>query len=102
MTVDKLAKVVTFYREMCELSFAMARFGDLGRDREAEKREREPASTSHLAWMCDQILHDLIPTGRHMKAMRWLGFIQGVWAAREVFTLEQLRSHSRSEGEEAA
>jgi hypothetical protein len=31
------------------------------------------------------------------KAMRWLGFIQGVFWSEDVFSIDQLKNHNRSE-----
>ena len=33
--------------------------------------------------------------GSEAKAMRWLGFIQGICYAKRIFTLEELKKHSR-------
>jgi hypothetical protein len=33
--------------------------------------------------------------GSERKAMRWLGFMQGIMYARGFFTLEELKDHSR-------
>lgn len=39
---------------------------------------------------------DRFPSGgSERKAMRWLGFAQGVLVAAGVFSLEQVREHSR-------
>lgn len=36
-----------------------------------------------------------IHAGRREKAMRWLGFIQGVFWAEGVYTLDELKEHSK-------
>lgn len=63
-----------------------------------ECRTNDPTSFEHLMWMCDKAEFEFIPQNQVDKAMRWLGFIQGVLCARGVFTLEELRAHSRSDG----
>ena len=41
-------------------------------------------------------LHSRFPEdGSEKKAMRWLGFMQGVLYITEIFTLEELKVHSR-------
>lgn len=35
--------------------------------------------------------------GRIEKAMRWLGFIQGILWTHDVYSLEALKSHNRSD-----
>ncbi len=53
---------------------------------------------SHVRWMCEEI-PTLLLAGRKEKAFRWLGFIQGVLVAEKWFTIDQVKSHSRSEKE---
>jgi hypothetical protein len=62
-----------------------------------ENRPNDPTSFAHLMWMCDKAEFELVPQGQVDKAMRWLGFIQGVLCARGVFTLDELRAHSRGD-----
>jgi len=45
----------------------------------------------HLCWMCTQIVAHVDENPE--KYDRWLGFIQGVLWAQDVFTIEQLRRH---------
>jgi len=41
-------------------------------------------------------IYDRFPTdGSEAKAMRWLGFMQGALYARGVFTLDEVKDHSR-------
>lgn len=49
----------------------------------------------HLHWMCGE-MRVFVQQGRLDKAFRWLGFIQGVLAAKELRTIDQLREDSRS------
>lgn len=58
-----------------------------------ENREIDPAAMrSHLKWMCQQILDGMV-TGS--KAQRWIGYIQGELRALGIFTIGQLRYHTR-------
>jgi len=45
--------------------------------------------------MCEEARNNLIPAGRVEKAMRWLGFVQGVLFCFNDFTIDQLKDHSR-------
>lgn len=60
-----------------------------------------PASTlgpepilSHLAYMCETAIQ-LVLNGRVDKAFRWLGFIQGVLWTADVYSVEDMKNHSR-------
>lgn len=53
----------------------------------------------HLAWMCEQCLKVFIPEGPEQdigKANRWLGYVQGELRAEGVYSITDLREHSRS------
>jgi hypothetical protein len=45
--------------------------------------------------MCRQIADDFVANDKIEKANRWLGFIQGVLWIEGIFTIAQLREHSR-------
>lgn len=49
---------------------------------------------SHCAAMIPQ-MEEFLAEGRRDKVFRWLGFIQGVLYAKGVYTIEQLKDHSR-------
>lgn len=49
---------------------------------------------SHLRFMCVES-QKFIDAGKIDKAMRWLGFLQGVLWARGIYSLDDLRNHSR-------
>jgi hypothetical protein len=53
---------------------------------------------SHLLFMCLEA-QKFVDEGRIEKAMRWLGFLQGVFWGDDEFTLEQLKNHSRPDEE---
>ena len=74
MTTEKLISVITLYQDHTN--------GKTGYE--------------HLNWMTYEVLNNIIPEGKIDKAMRWLGFIQGVLHERKDFTLEELKAHSRS------
>lgn len=47
-------------------------------------------SRSHLVWMIEQL-----PSLTNNKAMRWLGYIQGVLVALEIATLDDMKQISK-------
>lgn len=47
-------------------------------------------------WCCLQ-MHEMIDKDEREKAMRWLGWIQGVLCALKVYTVDDCRDHSRSD-----
>lgn len=50
----------------------------------------------HCLWMCRRAADVLLPGGDRDKAMRWMCFVQGVLYAENVFTIDDLRAHSRA------
>jgi hypothetical protein len=52
----------------------------------------------HLRFMCVEALN-FVDAGKVPKAMRWLGFLQGVMWARGFYSLDQLKNHSRPDME---
>jgi hypothetical protein len=44
----------------------------------------------HLVWMCEEV-PKFLDEGRIEKAMRWLGFIQGVIVAKKLITIEEAK-----------
>lgn len=82
MTQDKLIEVVTFYREYLE------------------QLPYKSDELWHLHSMTGAILRNFIPSGRIEKSMRWLGYLQGQLVARNHFTLEEVKTHSRSKEKE--
>ncbi len=58
---------------------------------------RAPSSLgayAHCLGMLDK-MEKFLEEGRFEKAMRWLGFIQGVFWCTGAFSLEELMNHSR-------
>jgi hypothetical protein len=52
------------------------------------------ARLRHIAWMCKEV-RAFVTQGRREKAMRWLGFIQGVIWSTGLFSLDQIKNHVR-------
>lgn len=84
MTRDKLSKIFCFYDDYLrdEIKCGISRC-------------ESGMTPDHWRWMCVEAVTVLIPGGKIEKAMRWLGFLQGVFCALEYFTLEELKHHSR-------
>lgn len=57
-----------------------------------------PNESAHLRFMCIEA-QQFVDDGRIDKAMRWLGFLQGVLWARGLFSLDDLKNHSRPDSE---
>lgn len=89
MTTDKLDRVFRFYLSYVTDGGVVPC-----------KSENDPCHFGHLAYMATAAVHELIPAGKVEKAMRWLGFIQGVLVCRGVFKLEDVKRHSMPEDEE--
>lgn len=54
---------------------------------------------AHAAWMCLRGI-ELITEGQIYKATKWLGYVQGVLFMTNVYTLDELRAHSRPQAKE--
>lgn len=61
-----------------------------------------PGRLAHCRWMCGRIramlTQEVILDRDVEKAMRWLGFVQGVLWAEGVLTIDQMRDHNREIG----
>jgi hypothetical protein len=49
------------------------------------------------AWSMLPKMREMILAGDTEKAMRWLGFVQGIFWTSEVFTIEDMKNHNRSD-----
>lgn len=58
------------------------------------QRNRHHATLAHVRWMT----HEVQTWGEdhREKAHRWLGFVQGVLVARGLFSLGDVKEHSRT------
>lgn len=63
-------------------------------------RERFPEKKSHAVdyaiTMCEKT-KGFIDEGRTEKAMRWLGFIQGVFWTEGVYSIDEMRAHNTTQ-----
>lgn len=95
MTVNKLLSTVLFYRDhLMKLNLYMA--------------HQNGPPIDHACWMIAQMLqwlqhdyHKEVTSDERQKivekCMRWLGFIQGVLYMERLFSITDLRNHSRSD-----
>jgi hypothetical protein len=110
MTERKLQAVLTFYRSHLE------KIGLLGEQLSEEDYGRLRTGTlllDHCLWMIKEhqapqekpdLMEDLEKIlqpemfkrlSHFLKQNRWLGFEQGCFAATQIFTINELRDHSR-------
>lgn len=79
MSLDRVRAVTRFYADALSL---------------AAQAAPRSENYEHLIGMVPR-LHALLNEGRIEKAMRWLGFMQGALWAEGLFTLDDLKRHSR-------
>lgn len=93
MDLDRVKAIVTYYDQALTSRWYL----------EAQPRPHAPVvrasnlphpALCHVRYMIAALL-PMIEEGRTEKCMRWLGFIQGVLWMAGVFTLEELKNHSR-------
>lgn len=92
MTPRKLIEVFRGYKN--RLAVSPEKLPDEQYDAYYGHDIRPKEAHSHLVWMCDQAI-DFVAEGRIEKAMRWLGFIQGVFWVLSLKTLNELRDDSK-------
>jgi hypothetical protein len=101
MTKEKLALVFRFYLRVLTMEAGRRRPCDPKRfsDNEARQHFINPPSgeLAHLRFMCIEA-QQFVDEDRTEKAMRWLGFLQGVLWARGFYSLDDLKNHSRPDG----
>jgi hypothetical protein len=51
----------------------------------------------HCLWMLDRI-EEMVANNQTEKAFRWLGFVQGIFWAQGVYSIDQMRDHNRGDG----
>lgn len=103
MTPEKLKSVLQGYYEMLRprrshLPLDVVRLPDELHDEKAGSIG-PIQGMSHVMWMCVEA-QQFVDEGRVEKAMRWLGFIQGVLWMSNTRTLEQLKADSAPSGED--
>ncbi len=92
MNVEQVLEVVSLYRGM--MGFA----GDMAEKADHDDYPTRGGQVRHMLFMCDEIekmlegvVHDV---AKQEKAMRWLGFMQGVLWSQGVYKLSEMRAHN--------
>ena len=89
MTAEKLQKIIGIYRDKfneCGITGADYIHGEL--------LDSPENGLAHCYGMLEK-MEGFIKERRMDKAYRWLGFIQGVLWSHRVYTLVELKNHSR-------
>lgn len=90
MTPSKIVEVLEGYRaKMLEIQAEEKQLRDYN-SIEISRDEQ----LSHINYMIGAAIN-FVQAGRIDKSFRWLGFIQGVLWANGIFTLDDLKEHSR-------
>jgi hypothetical protein len=96
MTKEKLKSVFQFYLDMLNEQYSgrqARQFDDRWMKRIFE--DIPPLQIiGHLKYICTTAI-DFVDARRIEKAMRWLGFLQGVLWSHDFYMLDDLKNHSR-------
>jgi len=92
MTDEQVKQVVTAYQARLTREGYQPVQIDFDRTTASFPRSRQ---LEHVAWMCTEILRAL-SGGEREKAMRWLGFAQGVLWAQGVYAVNEMREQNRA------
>jgi hypothetical protein len=90
MTADKIQSVIKVYRR--KLTQYNIKPQDYPPEVPLAVRTR---GLQHCMGMLDK-MEEFIRQGRIDKSFRWLGFVQGVLWSYGIYTLEELKNHSRT------
>ena len=104
MTKEKLNSLFAGYRTVLVLLWSVAESPQHEARQLSESQAREYARSilpadqvAHCKFMCDEAAR-LVDAGEVEKAMRQLGFLQGVLWDSDMYTLDELKNHSRADG----
>lgn len=95
MSPDEIKVTLRFYDRTLGAKYPAQQMSD------AEYKHKKLTYRAHMAhcrWMAQRCLLVFLPTGCQKdleKAMRWLGYIQGVCNAFGLYSCNELRDHSR-------
>ena len=108
MTKEKLKSLFAGYRAVLDLLWPEAESPQHEARQLSESQTREYAraippadQVAHCKFMCDEAAR-LADSGEIEKSMRWLGFLQGVMWDSDMYTLDELKNHSRQDGKGVA
>ncbi len=86
MTKEQVLQVVSEYRTY------LGQAGDGPQQIDHNLAPTRGEALRHLLFMCDHV--EKMVEEDIEKAMRWLGFMQGVFWSQGIFTLNDLREHN--------
>jgi len=92
MTNEQVMQVVAAYQARLSKEGYRPVQIDFDRTTASFPRSRQ---LEHVAWMCTEI-QAALAAGEREKAMRWLGFTQGVLWAQGVYAVNELREQNRA------
>lgn len=92
MTDEQVKQVVIEYQARLTREGHLPSKIDFDRTTAAFPKSRQ---LEHVNWMCAEILAALA-AGEREKAMRWLGFTQGVLWAQGVYAVNEMREQNRA------
>lgn len=58
--------------------------------------QHKQAQLQHCRWMCQQVPLFVVDN-KIDKANRWIGYVQGIFLSYNLFTLEEMKGHNRTE-----
>jgi hypothetical protein len=62
-------------------------------DKPYPEKDKEERMLRHVLWLCEQIAENKVLS--EPKAMRWLGFVQGVFWALGLMTISEMKRHNK-------
>jgi hypothetical protein len=92
VTDDQVKQVVQAYQERLAREGYRPHQIDFDRTTAGFPRSRQ---LEHVAWMCAEV-ERAIGAGERERAMRWLGFTQGVLWAQGVYAVNEMKEQNRA------
>lgn len=97
MTKEKVIEVLRLYKGQLEQHGYTPHRVDTG---QYANELSQLDVTNHLLWMSNQQIAALQGDDPNVeKAMRWLGFMQGVMYAMGYFSIDDLKDHNKGDGQ---
>lgn len=95
MTPEKVLQVIGKYQDtFLKKRIIKKKMSDVDFDQLLNLNSDRIKILRHCYYMLDE-MEEFVREGRMEKCFRWLGFIQGVLLVSGLFTLNELKDHSR-------
>jgi hypothetical protein len=91
MTSDKVLEVIQVYRK----KFESMRYQKIECPHNKKVEQHEPWVALNHCYNMLETMEGFVREGRMDKVFRWLGFVQGVLWVNGVYSLEELKNHSK-------